>query len=593
MAQVMMLATAPPPEDGGIFNGSTFFISHQVPSLDHWKKFIQANGGKITIYEQNADVKIGDSAKSKLFSSDPDLLITIPGLLTLEYRDKGFICWKFLDDCQKEQRLVDADDSKYAITGGSAPVKRKSTGNAIGGTTTKKGHARSRNFFTDEEDLILFEKLAVSSRLSGFAVYQELEAEHPNHSYHGWRGRWVDRYAKDNDDPVYWRDKFRAKLGREAPVEPADGPPRKKIKYREPPSGSPGTAGVIPPIVKRKTASPKVGTKSPSKQSRENSESFGPPLPTDSNHRPKQSDRRHSSKASNLSEVTPAPKQRALPPDMYTFTGTSSPTRPAKLPQKQKEDKQSKVDPLALMHQIRQSALPQQYKSKTLPKKSRKSTPLPSTSIAHAPQTAKAIGPSSRFSTSSVEPLLRGTVISLVDFTPEDDNLLRAFSCGLRRLPASQQQETWEDFQDENPHHSLRKWKKRYEELFGRVRPPPTHTPQQPLQPNQNKMSTAPPKLTSLPPKPTPDSPTYEPDDETDPEDNTRTITIPRYPTTPSKQPAHNPLKRKRGLPTDEIPSTPDTRYRGPSEELGTLPPPSSPPKATTPPKHSSPLKHT
>jgi hypothetical protein len=47
----------------------------------------------------------------------------------------------------------------------------------------------------------------------GNKVYQEIASEHPSHSFHGWRGRWVDHYSKLNPDPHYWYKKLKKSAG--------------------------------------------------------------------------------------------------------------------------------------------------------------------------------------------------------------------------------------------------------------------------------------------------------------------------------------------------------------------------------------------
>jgi hypothetical protein len=40
--------------------------------------------------------------------------------------------------------------------------------------------------------------------LGGNKLYQELENAYPSHSYHSWRARWIDHFAKRNSDPAFW-----------------------------------------------------------------------------------------------------------------------------------------------------------------------------------------------------------------------------------------------------------------------------------------------------------------------------------------------------------------------------------------------------
>lgn len=145
----------------------------------------------------------------------------------------------------------------------------------------------------------------------------------------------------------------------------------------------------------------------------------------------------------------------------------------------------------------------------------------------------------------------------------------------------------------------MRKWKQRYAEIFEKSAPKPAsapvseHTREKPTTDSQKSLPSPPldtksdalksPAHHSLPlPKHAVGSPTYEPDDvDTDLEHNDQQIAAPHKavepPKTPPKKTAKS-LKRKREY-DDEIPGTPEERLHAVSEEFGTLPPASSPPR--------------
>ncbi|KAK5653311.1 hypothetical protein OQA88_9002 [Cercophora sp. LCS_1] len=85
--------------------------------------------------------------------------------------------------------------------------------------------------FTDEDDKILRDWVNTygTDRASGNKIYQDLEQEHPHHSAHSWRDRWVKYLSKaedstDSDDP-----------------EPSQSPKRQPPPSSKPPQQSPKT----------------------------------------------------------------------------------------------------------------------------------------------------------------------------------------------------------------------------------------------------------------------------------------------------------------------------------------------------------------
>ena len=69
---------------------------------------------------------------------------------------------------------------------------------------------RRRNNFTKDDDLILLRTISVpGTKINGNTIYQQIEAQNPSHSWHGWRSRWVDHYGKRSPaDPAYWYKKL-------------------------------------------------------------------------------------------------------------------------------------------------------------------------------------------------------------------------------------------------------------------------------------------------------------------------------------------------------------------------------------------------
>jgi hypothetical protein len=101
-----------------------------------------------------------------------------------------------------------------------------------------------RNLFTLKDDLILFSYITKpGAKVNGNKVYDEIAATHPNHSMHGWRGRWVDYYAKWNEEPIsLYRKLCEQAEGKVQEAEPRTSPgpaparePRPRGRAKSPP----------------------------------------------------------------------------------------------------------------------------------------------------------------------------------------------------------------------------------------------------------------------------------------------------------------------------------------------------------------------
>ncbi|ROW03648.1 hypothetical protein VPNG_07152 [Cytospora leucostoma] len=78
----------------------------------------------------------------------------------------------------------------------------------------RRPKGRGRNFFTKEEDALLLQYIREAQEynrtaygykvrsLSGNKIYQEFAYEHPNHTWHAWRDRWLRHLSRVDDDEV-------------------------------------------------------------------------------------------------------------------------------------------------------------------------------------------------------------------------------------------------------------------------------------------------------------------------------------------------------------------------------------------------------
>ncbi|KAF8469160.1 TRF2-interacting telomeric protein/Rap1 C terminal domain-containing protein [Kalaharituber pfeilii] len=154
-------------EENRIFSGASFYLSHNVPSRSYFCDIITANGGKIVQVDSQADFIIVDDRKPALYR-------------TTVYS------YKFIEACVRNKRLEDI--GQYCV---GPKTEKKASAPAA------KKHKAGRMPFTEEDDQILLNWLARPGiSLSGFKVYKELSEKYPHHSFHGWRGRWVDKLSQ-------------------------------------------------------------------------------------------------------------------------------------------------------------------------------------------------------------------------------------------------------------------------------------------------------------------------------------------------------------------------------------------------------------
>ncbi|KXX74747.1 Telomeric repeat-binding factor 2-interacting protein 1 [Madurella mycetomatis] len=161
--------------EGTLFGGVKFWVAQRVPTRqDILNKIkvcsccpsslaapnpLQENGGKIVVLEKFADVLIADHAKK---NAPP-----------------GSVSWKYIDDSVRQGAIANIDD--YRI-GSVNPTQKPAKGGKVP--------------FTNQDDQILVGWVRQHAHnRNGNKIYQDLEKQHPHHSWQSWRDRWVKRLA--------------------------------------------------------------------------------------------------------------------------------------------------------------------------------------------------------------------------------------------------------------------------------------------------------------------------------------------------------------------------------------------------------------
>ncbi|PLB41251.1 putative transcription factor Rap1 [Aspergillus candidus] len=150
----------------GLFKGTQFWLSHNVPQRARFKELITNNGGILRLYEKDADIRLVDHLRKNL---PPD---------THSY--------KFVEDSVKQGKMQDL--RKYEA-GPSAP-------RPVGATNIpSRSHKRA---YTIEDDQILWDWLQPyeeqkTAPVSGNMIYQDLAARYPQHTFQSWRDRYLKR----------------------------------------------------------------------------------------------------------------------------------------------------------------------------------------------------------------------------------------------------------------------------------------------------------------------------------------------------------------------------------------------------------------
>ncbi|KAI4200023.1 MAG: hypothetical protein LQ346_002454 [Caloplaca aetnensis] len=151
--------------EGTLFQGSRFWLSQKVPQRKWFIEEVEANGGKITHLEKDADIKIVDHLQKQ----------QLPG--TYSYR--------YIEDSVRNGTLEDLE--KHAV---GPPI---GTLRQVGSTIQPSRSSRTK--FTSDDDRILVNWVVgieqSGGATSGNEIYKQLEAKNPRHTWQSWRDRWV------------------------------------------------------------------------------------------------------------------------------------------------------------------------------------------------------------------------------------------------------------------------------------------------------------------------------------------------------------------------------------------------------------------
>ncbi|KAL4922280.1 TRF2-interacting telomeric protein/Rap1 C terminal domain-containing protein [Aspergillus aurantiobrunneus] len=154
------------PGEKGLFQGMSFWLSHNVPQRSRFKELIQQNGGIVKLNEKDANIQIVDHKKKDLPSN--------------------VYSYQFIEKSVQKGILEDLRAYKAG----------PSTARPVGATHIP---ARGRRLaYTIQDDQILYDFLQPFERdptasVSGNKIYQELAAQHPRHTYQSLRDRYLKR----------------------------------------------------------------------------------------------------------------------------------------------------------------------------------------------------------------------------------------------------------------------------------------------------------------------------------------------------------------------------------------------------------------
>lgn len=165
------------------FEGLKFFVSILVP--ERIKKLIKSHNGIITPREVEADAIILDPKRNA--------------------RSTG-ISYAWIEECIRAGSRLDEERFRVEPTTEAETARKESAIRSISAASRAQAKPLSRrNVFTPEDDRILIDWLRAQQalanrehrllRINGNKIYAELEAEHPQHTFHSWRDRWVRHLA--------------------------------------------------------------------------------------------------------------------------------------------------------------------------------------------------------------------------------------------------------------------------------------------------------------------------------------------------------------------------------------------------------------
>lgn len=159
-------------ETGTLFQGQKFWFSAAVPQRKWLIENVIANGGEVVPLEKQADILLVDHAKSN----------PAPGTHSYKYVDLSI----------RRGRLENLDDH---VVGGTSRADRP-----VGSATLAP--KASRNPYTEADDQFLWNWIKpledARAATAGNAIYKQLEAANPRHTFQSWRDRWLKYVRHQN-----------------------------------------------------------------------------------------------------------------------------------------------------------------------------------------------------------------------------------------------------------------------------------------------------------------------------------------------------------------------------------------------------------
>ncbi|KAL4932804.1 putative transcription factor Rap1 [Aspergillus undulatus] len=151
---------------GGLFQGMSFWLSHNVPQRSRFKEEIQRHGGIVKLLEQDADVQLVDHKRKNL--------------------PVNVYSYQFIEKTVQNGRLENLETYRAG----------RSTPRPVGGThIPAKG---SRSSYTIEDDQILWDYMQPlesnpHASIHGNKIYQDFAEKYPRHTWQSWRDRYLKR----------------------------------------------------------------------------------------------------------------------------------------------------------------------------------------------------------------------------------------------------------------------------------------------------------------------------------------------------------------------------------------------------------------
>ncbi|EZF35715.1 hypothetical protein TMEN_4573 [Trichophyton mentagrophytes] len=150
-----------------LFTDMRFWLSPTVPQRTHMRRQIEVHGGRVVILEKDADILLVDHLKKE----------NKPGTYSYQFVERSI-----------RQRVLQ-EPGEFLVGAPRGSVRQPGMGPA----------KRYRKPFTAEDDQTLYDwieryKLA-GGAVSGNKIYQQLEQQHPNHTWQAWRDRYIKKVS--------------------------------------------------------------------------------------------------------------------------------------------------------------------------------------------------------------------------------------------------------------------------------------------------------------------------------------------------------------------------------------------------------------